>query len=147
MAGVRAPPRDAASHEHGARRSRGAARRRGPGPLALPPRPLTPPPPRPPRRRPQGYSAAAASQLLQIFKGTVFVTPLLGAYLADAHLGRWGAPRHARLRARLHALWGQLGRAAAVGPGARSGARAAGAAGGAGLFPGGGVLRGRARRA
>ncbi|KAI8470601.1 MAG: POT family-domain-containing protein [Monoraphidium minutum] len=36
-----------------------------------------------------GYTAANASQLLQVFKGTVFVTPLLGAYLADAHLGRY----------------------------------------------------------
>ncbi|GBF90734.1 hypothetical protein Rsub_03035 [Raphidocelis subcapitata] len=36
-----------------------------------------------------GYSAASASQLLQVFKGTVFVTPLIGGYLADAHFGRF----------------------------------------------------------
>lgn len=36
-----------------------------------------------------GYTSASASQLLQVFKGTNFLTPLLGAYLADAWLGRY----------------------------------------------------------
>lgn len=36
-----------------------------------------------------GYPADTASQLLQVWKGTVYLTPLLGAYLADAVLGRF----------------------------------------------------------
>jgi hypothetical protein len=38
---------------------------------------------------PQGYPAATASQLLQIWKATVYLTPLLGAFLADAYMGRF----------------------------------------------------------
>ena len=41
----------------------------------------------------QGYEADRASQLLQAWKGANFITPLLGAYLADAYLGRWGSGR------------------------------------------------------
>jgi len=36
-----------------------------------------------------GYPADQASQLLQVWKATVYLTPLLGAYLADAYLGRF----------------------------------------------------------
>jgi len=36
-----------------------------------------------------GYPADTASQLLQIWKGTVYLTPLLGAFLADAYMGRF----------------------------------------------------------
>ncbi|KIZ00828.1 Peptide transporter PTR2, partial [Monoraphidium neglectum] len=35
-----------------------------------------------------GYPADTASQLLQAWKGTVYLTPLLGAFLADSYLGR-----------------------------------------------------------
>ncbi|KAF6258979.1 hypothetical protein COO60DRAFT_1059427 [Scenedesmus sp. NREL 46B-D3] len=36
-----------------------------------------------------GYPADQASQLLQVWKGTVYLTPLIGAYLADAVMGRF----------------------------------------------------------
>lgn len=36
-----------------------------------------------------GYPADTASQLLQVWKATVYLTPLLGAFLADAYLGRF----------------------------------------------------------
>ncbi|GBF89822.1 hypothetical protein Rsub_02526 [Raphidocelis subcapitata] len=36
-----------------------------------------------------GYPAEQASQLLQIWKATVYLTPLLGAFLADAYMGRF----------------------------------------------------------
>lgn len=36
-----------------------------------------------------GYPADQASQLLQVWKATVYLTPLLGAYLADAVMGRF----------------------------------------------------------
>ncbi|KAF8073093.1 NPF8.3 [Scenedesmus sp. PABB004] len=36
-----------------------------------------------------GYQADQASQLLQVWKATVYLTPLLGAYLADAVMGRF----------------------------------------------------------
>jgi hypothetical protein len=41
-----------------------------------------------------GYPADTASQLLQIWKATVYLTPLIGAYLADAVMGRcvWAEP-------------------------------------------------------
>lgn len=35
-----------------------------------------------------GYPADTASQLLQVWKATVYLTPLVGAYLADAVMGR-----------------------------------------------------------
>ena len=35
------------------------------------------------------YPTDQASQLLQAWKGTVYLTPLLGAYLADAVMGRF----------------------------------------------------------
>lgn len=36
-----------------------------------------------------GYSPSGASSLMQIWQGTAYLTPLIGAYLADAHLGRF----------------------------------------------------------
>ncbi|KAI8467277.1 MAG: POT family-domain-containing protein [Monoraphidium minutum] len=36
-----------------------------------------------------GYPAAEATSMLQAWKATVYLTPLLGAYLADAYLGRF----------------------------------------------------------
>ncbi|KAI8464338.1 MAG: POT family-domain-containing protein [Monoraphidium minutum] len=36
-----------------------------------------------------GYPADTASQLLQAWKGTVYLTPVLGAFLADAYMGRF----------------------------------------------------------
>ncbi|KAF6260843.1 POT family-domain-containing protein [Scenedesmus sp. NREL 46B-D3] len=36
-----------------------------------------------------GYPADTASQLLQVWKATVYLTPLLGGYLADAVMGRF----------------------------------------------------------
>jgi hypothetical protein len=36
-----------------------------------------------------GYPAARATALLQAWKATVYVTPLLGAYLGDSHFGRF----------------------------------------------------------
>eukprot|EP00879_Flechtneria_rotunda_P000926 GHRR01001055.1.p1 GENE.GHRR01001055.1~~GHRR01001055.1.p1 ORF type:complete len:523 (+),score=105.75 GHRR01001055.1:1216-2784(+) len=36
-----------------------------------------------------GYQADTASQLLQVWKATVYLTPLIGAYLADAVMGRF----------------------------------------------------------
>uniref|UniRef100_A0A383VGU9 Major facilitator superfamily (MFS) profile domain-containing protein n=1 Tax=Tetradesmus obliquus TaxID=3088 RepID=A0A383VGU9_TETOB len=36
-----------------------------------------------------GYPADQASQLLQVWKATVYLTPLIGAYLADAVMGRF----------------------------------------------------------
>lgn len=36
-----------------------------------------------------GYPADTASQLLQVWKATVYLTPLVGAYLADAVMGRF----------------------------------------------------------
>lgn len=36
-----------------------------------------------------GYPADQASQLLQVWKATVYLTPLVGAYMADAVMGRF----------------------------------------------------------
>eukprot|EP00878_Enallax_costatus_P033583 GHUV01037113.1.p1 GENE.GHUV01037113.1~~GHUV01037113.1.p1 ORF type:complete len:159 (+),score=42.67 GHUV01037113.1:596-1072(+) len=36
-----------------------------------------------------GYPADTASQLLQVWKATAYLAPLLGAYLADAVMGRF----------------------------------------------------------
>lgn len=38
-----------------------------------------------------GYGAARATALLQAWKASVYLTPLLGAFLADAYFGRQGA--------------------------------------------------------
>jgi solute carrier family 15 (peptide/histidine transporter), member 3/4 len=36
-----------------------------------------------------GYGTSSAASLMQIWQGTAYLTPLIGAYLADAHLGRF----------------------------------------------------------
>jgi dipeptide/tripeptide permease len=36
-----------------------------------------------------GVDAAAAAVVVMVFEGTCYVTPLLGAYLADSHWGRY----------------------------------------------------------
>jgi hypothetical protein len=45
-----------------------------------------------------GYPAAIATSKLQAWKATVYVTPLLGAFLADAYMGRRAAYSSSCLR-------------------------------------------------